>query len=100
MNEENDPVWKLIERSPLPAPDGWFAARTLARCRREQAIPRTWRLLPRWILAGAGAFLLLTGTTVMWMRQQSARQDQAKTYEALEYLADRGTDPELWPDSY
>ena len=31
--EENDPVWRLLAKAPVPEPDAWFTVRTLARCR-------------------------------------------------------------------
>jgi len=33
--DDDDPLWDLLGRAPRPEPDGWFATRALARCRKE-----------------------------------------------------------------
>ena len=61
--DEKDPLWRALGRAPLPEPDGWFAARTLARCRNEAlaadsggtvSLARVWR----WALGGGVAICM------------------------------------------
>ena len=52
---ENDPVWALLARAPRPQPDGWFTARTLARCRASGPVKAAGFVLGgmwRWALGG------------------------------------------------
>jgi hypothetical protein len=52
LDPRDDALERLLDRAPLPEPDAWFAARTLALCRSEkqsaQALARIWR----WALGG------------------------------------------------
>ena len=57
--DESDSVWALLGRAPLPEPDGWFTARTLARCRHEglavdagAGAPGRFAQVWRWSLGG------------------------------------------------
>lgn len=95
--ESNDPLWKLLDRSPLPEPDAWFAARTVARLRRERR--------PSWTRRLAGALAWVGSTAVIavlavhfWGAQPAPKQgaNTAKIQEALNYIADRGSETDLW----
>lgn len=95
--ESNDPIWKLLDRSPLPEPDAWFAARTVARLRRERR--------PSWTRRLAGAFAWVGSTAVVavlavhfWGAQTvpAHSANTAKIQEALNYIADRGPETDLW----
>jgi hypothetical protein len=57
-SEQADPLWRLLGDSPLPEPEPWFTARTLARCRRERpaVVARMFRLW-RWALGGGLAMM-------------------------------------------
>lgn len=94
--ESNDPVWKLLERSPLPEPDAWFAARTVARLRREQSRP-TWQRRLWMSLAWASSTAVVTILAVHFMSvQPQPEAHTAKIQEALNFIADRGTETDLW----
>ncbi len=96
--EPNDPIWKLLGRSPLPESDPWFAARTVARLRREKAhSPMVWlrQLVPLWSSLAAAAIIVIVALSY---RGTDSRQnhDTAKIQDALNFLADRGTETDLW----
>ena len=92
--DENDPVWRLLGHAPRPEPEAWFAARTLARCRREgrgvisfTGFVRVWR----WALSGG----LGLGLALMFLvaQIQSEKIDkQKKVQEAFEIMASVDTD--------
>ena len=61
---DEDALDRLLARAPMPEPDAWFTARTLARCRNEglNAAPNAFFLARfwRWALGGGlGACLAL-----------------------------------------
>jgi hypothetical protein len=93
----NDPVWRLLDRAPLPEPDAWFAARTLARCRHEGlsvepgwiAFARVWR----WMLGGGVGLSLGIALVATQVRSESATHLQQKNVqEAFAIVASLGTD--------
>jgi hypothetical protein len=99
--DEDDPVWRLLARAPRPEPDGWFAARTLARCRHEGCmesgviwLARMWR----WALAGGLALsiaLAFVGTQIHFQKADKQKNVQ----EAFEIMASIDTDSESSPSS-
>ena len=107
--DENDPVWRLLAQSPRPEPDGWFTARTLARCRHEglEAEPSTGislRSVWRWALGGGLsvclAMLFVSGT----VHPVSTTPDKQNVQEAFEIVASLNTDSDSsssssWTDS-
>src|SRR5271155_5661436 len=102
----DDPLWHLLARAPRPEPDGWFAARTLARCRHEGlgmesgAIPfvRMWR----WALGG-GLALSMALTLVVTQVHSEKADKQKNVQEAFEIMASIDTDSDTssssWQDS-
>ena len=102
---------QVLGLSPLPEPDAWFTARTLARCRTSRPEPRVSsfalaRFWPRWAMLGI--FVLVSaGLTV----QQTHRihslhvHHQHRVQEAFEVMATMGKDKDkdssdtTWPDS-
>ena len=111
--DQNDPVWRLLARSPRPEPDAWFAARTLARCRREGLgvnssarfvmFARIWR----WALGGGLALSMALAFTVTQIHSHSKKAaKQQKVQEAFEVMASIDTDSDSssspsspWQDS-
>ena len=107
--EDADLLDQVLGASPLPEPDAWFTARTLARCRTSRtesrvssfALARFW---PRW--AVLGLFVLVSGGLAL---QQSHRihtlhvHHQHRVQEAFEVMATMGKDKDSsdtsWPDS-
>ncbi len=109
--DENDPVWNLLARSPRPEPDAWFAARTLARCRNEGAgvdspawffhLTGIWR----WALGGGLALSLALALVVTQVQTEKADK-QKNVQEAFEIMASMDTDTDSssstsssWQDS-
>ena len=107
--DENDPVWRLLAESPRPEPDGWFAARTLARCRNERLEPargislfHVWR----WVLGGGLSVCLAMVFVVGHVQQRAMQPDkQQNLQEAFEIVASFNTDSDSssssnsWTDS-
>jgi len=97
-NEENDldprheAVERLLGRVPMPQPDPWFAARTLARCRSERqeavSLTRIWR----WVLGSGLGVSLAVGLLAVQVKQvapvNAPSADQQKSVqEAFEIMA-------------
>jgi hypothetical protein len=110
--EETDPVWSLLSRAPMPAPDAWFSARTLARCRhagmaaesRDLLFARVWR----WALgSGLGVCLAVLLVTRMNVPAPAppAAPNQQSVQEAFEIMATMAPDSDSsssapsWQDS-
>ncbi len=104
-----DPLWRLLGRAPLPEPDAWFAASTLARCRHEgQAAVSKIRLAPIWRWALGGGMGLALAVILMIAQIDSIASEKAdkqkKVQEAFEIMASIDTDPDSssspsWQDS-
>jgi hypothetical protein len=100
--DENDPVWRLLARAPRPEPDGWFAARTLARCRHEGSgmesgvilFVRMWR----WALGGGLALSMALALVVTQIHSEKADK-QKNVQEAFEIMASIDTDSDSSPSS-
>jgi len=106
--DENDPVWHLLARAPRPEPDGWFTARTLARCRHEGlgvesgviSFARMWR----WALGGGLALSMALALMVTQIHSENEKADKQKNVqEAFEIMASIDTDSDTssssWQDS-
>lgn len=98
--DEDDPLWRVLGFAPLPEPDGWFTARTVARCRHEVAeveaapgwmirLTRAWR----WVLGGGVAFSIALAGLVTEIRLEKADK-QKKVQEAFEIVASMDPDPD------
>jgi hypothetical protein len=107
--DDNDPVWRLLARAPLPEPEAWFTARTLARCRRENLGGERWGILShrlrtwRWAL-GSGLGLCLAVVLLMPQPHSStSAPNKKKVQEAFEIVASLGEDSDIpsspWQDT-
>ena len=110
--DDHDPVWQLLARAPLPETDGWFTARTLARCRQVgRQVEKGWTPLGRvwrWALGGGLGVCLAAILMVSQVQVQPAppaTDDQKNVQEAFEIVANLGPDtdspstPSTWQDS-
>ena len=93
LDPRHEAVERLLDRAPMPEPDAWFAARTLARCRSEKqetvSLTRVWR----WALGGGLGICLAVSLLVVQVAQvapvaptQNADQ-QKSVQEAFEIMA-------------
>lgn len=102
--DDRDALWDLLGRAPLPEPDGWFAARTLARCRNASLTPEaapvpSWRMRWRWIL-GAGLACALAAGGLEKVHRHEVRQQRHDVQEAFEIVASLDSDSSSsWLDS-
>jgi hypothetical protein len=93
--DENDPVWRLLGRAPLPEPDAWFGARSMARCRNEvlHAKPGIFMRIWHWALGGGVVLSVAVALAVTQLHVQ----------EAFEIVASMDTDSDTssstWQDS-
>lgn len=107
LDPRHEAVWRLLGRAPMPEPDAWFAARTLARCRSEKqaslALARIWR----WALGGGLGVCLAVGLLVTQMQVPAEKVDRHKSVqEAFEIVAsmnnsdtDSSASSSSWQDS-
>ena len=111
LDPRHEAVWRLLGRAPMPEPDAWFAARTLARCRSEKqeavSLTRIWR----WALGGGLGICLAVSLLVVQVAQvapvQAQNADQQKSVqEAFEIMAsndnsdnDTSASTTSWQDS-
>ena len=99
----HDPVWRLLGRAPLPEPDGWFAARTLARCRSEGRSAMSYlRFSPMWRWALGGGLGLCVAVALVFAQMHAELVNKQKNVqEAFEIMAsiDTETDASLSPSS-
>jgi hypothetical protein len=97
--ESSDPLDRLLQSAPLARPDGWFTARTLARCRSSEATGRSW--FPAWSgfrwAAGGILSLLLCAFTLQQLHQARETSKQ-NLQEAFEIVAAADTDPDVSPE--
>ena len=110
--DDDDPVWRLLARAPRPEPDGWFTARTLARCRQvKRQVERSWTPFGhvwRWALGGGLGVSLAAILVVAQVHPNPpapASADQKNVQEAFEIVASVGSDSDssssssTWQDS-
>ena len=92
LDPRHEAVERLLGRAPMPEPDAWFAARTLARCRSEKqetvSLTRIWR----WALGSGLGLCLAVSLLVVQVKQvapvQAPNADQQKSVqEAFEIMA-------------
>lgn len=92
LDPRHEAVERLLGRAPMPEPDAWFAARTLARCRSEKqetvSLTRVWR----WALGSGLGLCLAVSLLVVQVKQvapvQAPNADQQKSVqEAFEIMA-------------
>lgn len=99
---EQDPLGNLLGHSPLPAPDAWFTARTVVRCRHEMAATRfrtpSYRMLIQWAVAGALACSLMVLVGIHQHRAE--KHHQKAVQEAFDVIAtwQNNSDP-TWQDT-
>ena len=110
LDPRHEAVWRLLDRAPLPEPDAWFAARTLARCRTEKRAAMSLARVWRWALGGGLGICLAVSLMVAQVTQvapvQAEKVDQQKNVqEAFEIMAsvdNSDTDsaaPTSWQDT-
>ena len=103
--EEGDSVWRLLDSVPTPAPDPWFVARTMARCRLATAEvrPGVASFAWRWAFGLGACAALVLG--VSSHHQVAAVGQQKGVQEAFEIMATMDPDPDAsatsssWTDS-
>ena len=106
--EQNDPVWALLGRAPLPQPDAWFAARTLARCRSAVAahpVP-AWERVWRWSL-GSGVAISLAlflfahphAPAAVDSSKQKGVQEAFEIMASMDPQTDAAASSSSWQDS-
>ena len=92
LDPRHEAVERLLGRAPMPEPDAWFTARTMARCRSEKQeavfLTRIWR---RVLGGGLGICLAVTlvvaqVTQVAPVQTQGVDQ-QKNVQEAFEIMA-------------
>ena len=91
--DENDPVWKLLAESPRPAPDAWFAVRTVARC-RNAGLGFDWlafRGILRWSLGGGLGVCLAVLLLAPHTHSQKTSVSKKNVQEAFEIMASMDT---------
>ncbi len=104
----SDPLDRLLGLSPLPRPDPWFAARTLARCRLSQPAERfsffrSMHFWSRWVPLSL-VVLFAAGLSLQQFHRVhtlAVHHQQAKVQEAFEAMAslDDDSDTPSWQDS-
>jgi hypothetical protein len=111
-DEACDPVWQLLGRAPRPEPDGWFTARTLARCRNSvggaEAVAKSGRGVWRWALGMTLGLCLATLMITQISTEQVQDARQKNVQEAFDIVASMDADadsdnaaspPPSWQDS-
>jgi hypothetical protein len=104
--DANDPVWRLLGQASLPEPDGWFTARTLARCRNDEpAVAKLPVRIWRWALGGGLAVSMAVAFAVTQQFQVQTEQvnKQKDVQAAFEIMAsvdnDQDSTSSTWQDS-
>ena len=92
LDPRHEAVDRLMGRAPMPQPDAWFAARTLARCRSEKQSEISFARVWRWVLGGGLGICLAVTLLVAQVTQvapvQTQGVDQQKSVqEAFEIIA-------------
>ncbi|HEX4141143.1 MAG TPA: hypothetical protein VHY09_12395 [Candidatus Methylacidiphilales bacterium] len=92
LDPRHEAVERLLGRAPMPVPDAWFAARTLARCRSEKREAVSLTQIWRWVLGGGLGICLAVSLLVVQVTQnapvQAQNADQQKSVqEAFEIMA-------------
>jgi hypothetical protein len=95
--DPSDPLWELLGHAPLREPDGWFAARTLARCRHTRLVMEPgWavfgQLWRRALGGGVGASLAIALVATQIRSESAAHVQQKNVQAAFEIVASLGTD--------
>jgi hypothetical protein len=85
----------LLGKAPPPKAPAWFAAKTLARLREEEARPeRGW--VWRWIWA-AGVAAVLAGAWLHWEKpKQGGEISDAAVFAALDALVEQDEENRWW----
>ena len=84
---------RLWAADPVAKAPPWFAAKTMARLRREEDRKRGWFGLPRWVLLGAGAAILAVG----WLRWDSQPSvADAELFAALDAMVEEDRENRWW----
>jgi hypothetical protein len=85
----------LLGKAPPPKAPAWFAAKTLARLREEEARPeRGW--VWRWVWA-AGAAAVLAGAWLRWEKpNQGGEISDAAVFAALDALVEQDEENRWW----
>jgi hypothetical protein len=104
-SESSDPLDRVLGAAPMPEPDAWFTARTLARCRASQPDERpavSWRLVwRRWAVVGIFS-LCLAGFGLQQLHRNHTlrRHHQHSAQEAFEVISQVDSHSDLsWQDS-
>jgi hypothetical protein len=108
FDPSSDPLDRLLGLSPLPRPDPWFAARTMARCRLSPPVERfsflrSIHFWSRWVPVSVFV-LFAAGLSLQQfhrMHTLAVHHQQAQVQEAFEAMAsmDDDSDTTSWQDS-
>jgi hypothetical protein len=97
--DTNDPLWKLLGESPRLETDAWFGARTWARCRREAMAPSRWSAAwPGWGWLTASVLAVALVLNIVTTRPVTLAKNSTRIQDALNFVADRGGDMDLWSE--
>jgi len=92
LDPRHEAVERLLGRAPMPEPDAWFTARTLARCRSEKQETVSFARIWRWALGSGLGICLAVSLLVVQVKPvapvQSQNVDpQRNVQEAFEIMA-------------
>jgi hypothetical protein len=108
LDPRHDAMWRLLGRAPLPEPDAWFAARTLARCRSEKQVAVSLARVWRWALGGGlgiclAVSLLVSQVSVPQSQQVEQHKNVQEAFEIVASMNNADTDSSAssssWQDS-
>lgn len=88
----------LLAKVPPPKAPDWFAAKTLARLRKEEdlvAAQPFWKLGWRWVWAAGAAALM--ASWILWDRPKSSLEiSDAEVFAALDALVQQDEENRWW----
>lgn len=98
MKEQPDPLWELLrQEAELPEPPAWFAARTVARLKKERTSRPTWNW--RWIWSGALSMAFAVAAFGGWQYQLEQTRQRSAQIAALDFLA-TNEPAQLWEETW
>src|SRR5271155_3904192 len=86
LDPRHEAVWAVLNRAPMPQPDPWFAASTLALCRREKRAVMSPARMWRWALGGGLGLCLAVSLLAAQVHSEQVDK-QKNVQEAFEIMA-------------